>query len=63
MDIQMEGNFPDYHSSNYVACAVEHCNSSSELDFQNWKEKEEIRNLVCFSKQGDDKCGQSLGLL
>ena len=71
MDIQMERNFPDYRDSFYtkaafvkyltsnndVSCAVENCNSSSESDFQNWKEKGEIRNLVCFSKQRGDKCG------
>ena len=39
-----------------IACSVESYTFASELEFQNWKEKEEVENLVYFSKQRGDRC-------
>ena len=41
-----------------IACSVESYTFASELEFQNWKEKEEVKNLVYFSKQRGDRCGK-----
>ena len=41
-----------------IACSVESYTFASALEFQNWKEKEEVKNLVYFSKQRDDRCGK-----
>ena len=58
IDIQMEcivilkhQNVNHLESNHNVTCSIENHSISSELDFQNWIEKEEVRNLVYFSKQ------------
>ena len=41
-----------------IACSVESYTFAFELEFQNWKEKEEVKNLVYFSKQRVNLCGK-----
>ena len=42
-----------------IACSVERFTFASELKFQIWKQKEEVKNLVYFSKQKGDRCGKN----
>ena len=41
-----------------IACSVESYTFASELEFQNFKEKKEVENLVYFSKQRGNRCGK-----
>ena len=72
IDIQTMCNFPGCTESFFqrvdfvkpvtdrqnIACSVESYNFASELEFQNWKEKEQVKNLVYASKQRGDCCGK-----
>ena len=73
IDVRTMCNFPGYTESFFrrvdfvkhltdrhnMACSVESYNVASKLEFQNWKEKEEVKNLVYFSKQRGDRCGKN----
>ena len=41
-----------------IVCFVESYNFKSELEFQSWKEKEEVKYLVYFGKQRGYRCGK-----
>ena len=43
--------------SHIIACSLQSYTFASVLEFQNWKEKKEVKNLVYFSKQRGDRCG------
>ena len=52
-------DFVKYFTDHYnIACSVKSYKLASELEFQNWKEKEVVKNLVYFSKQRGDRCGK-----
>ena len=41
-----------------ITCSVASYTFASELEFQNWKEKEEVKYLVYFGKQRSYRCGK-----
>ena len=45
-----------------IACSVESYTFASELEFRNWKEKEEVKSLAYFIKRRGDPCGKTFNM-
>ena len=60
--IRMDCNFTEFRGSFYTNTAFltqVASNHNILCTVQNWKENEEVRNLIYFSKERGDKCGRN----